>query len=129
MKLGYLIIYVSDVEATLTFYQQAFNLKKTFLHESKQYAEIDMGSTKLAFTSETLAELNGIHFSENRPDKAPAGIEIAFVAKNVTQAFDLAIQAKAIPVKDPEEKPWGQTVAYVRDLNGVIIEICSPMSE
>ncbi|MDR6644219.1 putative glyoxalase superfamily protein PhnB [Luteibacter sp. 1214] len=26
-----------------------------------------------------------------------------------------------------EEKPWGQRVGHLRDLNGVIVEICSPM--
>lgn len=28
---------------------------------------------------------------------------------------------------EPFEKPWGQTVGYVRDINGVLIELCSPM--
>ncbi|MFO0110274.1 MAG: VOC family protein, partial [Alphaproteobacteria bacterium] len=33
----------------------------------------------------------------------------------------------AAPLKKPEQKPWGQTVAYVRDLNGFLVEICSPV--
>jgi hypothetical protein len=27
-----------------------------------------------------------------------------------------------------DEKPWGQVVAYVRDLNGYLVEICTPMA-
>jgi hypothetical protein len=27
----------------------------------------------------------------------------------------------------PTVKPWGQTVSYVRDLDGFLVEICSPM--
>jgi hypothetical protein len=27
----------------------------------------------------------------------------------------------------PKQKPWGQTVGYVHDLNGFLVEICSPM--
>ena len=27
----------------------------------------------------------------------------------------------------PVEKPWGQTVAYVRAIEGSLIELCSPL--
>ena len=33
----------------------------------------------------------------------------------------------AVPLKDPEEKPWGQIVCLVRAMDGSIIELCSPM--
>ena len=61
------------------------------------------------------------------PQSIPA-IEIAFVTADVVQAFDVAVNAGAIPVAAPKEKPWGQTVAYLRDLNGFLVEICSPVS-
>jgi hypothetical protein len=28
-------------------------------------------------------------------------------------------------VAEPEAKPWGQTVGYLRDLDGVLIELCT----
>ncbi len=31
-------------------------------------------------------------------------------------------------VVEPNTKPWGQVVAYVRDLDGFLIEICTPMA-
>ena len=35
-------------------------------------------------------------------------------------------RARAIEViKLPEAKPWGQVVGYLRDLNGVIVELCT----
>ena len=34
MKLGYTIIYVADVAASLAFFQRAFGLQQRFLHES-----------------------------------------------------------------------------------------------
>ncbi|HEV7516808.1 MAG TPA: lyase, partial [Thermoanaerobaculia bacterium] len=37
-----------------------------------------------------------------------------------------AVEAGAAPVSQPATKPWGQDVAYVRDLDGVLIEIASP---
>jgi lactoylglutathione lyase len=26
-------------------------------------------------------------------------------------------------------KPWGQKVSYVRDLNGCLVEVCSPVPQ
>jgi lactoylglutathione lyase len=31
----------------------------------------------------------------------------------------------AVLIKEPTAKPWGQVVAYVRDLDGFLIEICT----
>lgn len=128
MKFGYTIIYVSDVEATINFYKKVFSLEQHFLHESKQYGELNTGDTKLAFASNSLAESNGITFVKNDAKKAAAGFEIAFITNDVKQSYTHAINHGAIAVKAPTMKPWGQEVAYVRDLNGIVIEICSPMS-
>ena len=38
-----------------------------------------------------------------------------------------AIAAGATLVEKPKTKPWGQTVAYVRDPDGFLVEICTPM--
>jgi len=54
-------------------------------------------------------------------------MEIAFATAHVQKTFDAAVKAGAKEVKAPEKKPWGQTVGYVRDLNGFLVEICTPM--
>ncbi len=125
MKFGYTIIYVADVEATIKFYKEAFSLDVAFIHDSKQYGELNTGNTKLAFASETLAHSNSVEFIKNRPTQIAAGFEIAFISENITEAFQQALAAGAILIKKPEMKPWGQTVGYLRDINGIIIEICS----
>jgi uncharacterized glyoxalase superfamily protein PhnB len=38
-----------------------------------------------------------------------------------------ALAAGAANVSDPATKPWGQTVAYVRDQTGFLVELCTPM--
>ena len=48
MKLGYTIIYVPNVEASLAFFERAFGLKQKFLHESGTYGELDTGETTLS---------------------------------------------------------------------------------
>ncbi len=44
-------------------------------------------------------------------------------------AFEKGIAAGAVPIKEPEEKSWGQVVSYVRSIDGTIIEIATPISE
>jgi predicted enzyme related to lactoylglutathione lyase len=43
---------VPDVPATVRFYESAFGLKLRYMHPSSGYAELDSGSTFLAFLSE-----------------------------------------------------------------------------
>ena len=129
MKLGYIILYVPDVIKTIEFYERAFGLTRKFVHETN-YAELETGMTSLAFVSE--ARLQEVHgegqeTSLNRPSAKPAGAEIAFVTDDVEMAYNKAVAAGALPFHKPQPKPWGQLVGYVRDLNGFLVEICSPM--
>jgi lactoylglutathione lyase len=125
MRLGYTIIYVADVTATITFYEAAFGLKRRFIHESGSYGELDTGATILSFASEPMADMNGLKIRPNRSSEIAAGFEIALVCDDPQAAFEQAVAAGAEPVKTPEQKPWGQLVGYVRDVNGCLVEICS----
>lgn len=127
MRLGYTLIYVSDVAATVAFYESAFGLPQRFIHESGLYAEMATGETTLSFAAETMAEMNGLAIRPNSPRDLPAGIEICLVTDSPEEAYDHAVAAGALAVKAVEEKPWGQRVGYVRDLNGCLVEICSPI--
>jgi lactoylglutathione lyase len=127
MKFGYVIVYVPEVLAAVEFYERAFGLKRRFVHESQQYAEMETGTTALAFVDETFAQLSVPLFARNRPAGVPAGIEVALTTENVQAAYDAALLAGATAQLAPKQKPWGQTVSYVRDLNGCLVEICSPM--
>lgn len=128
MQFGYTIIYVQNVQESLEFYQRAFSCKIKFVAESKLYGELDTGKTILAFCDESFCEKNGLSFNKNRSDAAPAGFEIGFIANDVDAAYKHAIAQGAQPLKEPTQKPWGQIVAYVKDLNGIIIEICNAIN-
>lgn len=129
MKLGYVILYVPDVEAAVVFYERAFGLARRFVHESKTYAEMETGATALAFASEAMAATSVPDFRRNRPGDDPAAVEVGLVSADVGKAFESAVANGAVPVKPPTAKPWGQTVSYVRDLNGFLVEICSAVGE
>jgi len=49
------------------------------------------------------------------------------VTDDVRAAFARAVAAGAVALMPPKDKPWGQTVGYVRDLNGALVELCTPM--
>lgn len=127
MKLGYVIYYVKSVEETINFYEKAFSLKRKFLHEGGDYGELETGSTTLSFASLNLAESNEIGFKKRASDFQSSDMEIGLVTDNVEGAFLQAISAGALSVKKLTVKPWGQTVGYVRDINGFLIELCSPI--
>lgn len=125
MQLGYTLFYVADVPATVAFYEQAFSLPRRFVHESHMYAEMETGSTALAFADEKMADAHGISIRAQRPGETPAGVEICLVTDTPEAAYAHAIAHGATAVKAPEQKPWGQVVGYLRDLNGYLVEICS----
>ena len=127
MKFGYTILYVKDVQRAVAFYEDAFGLDRKFVHEAGMYAEMDTGATTLAFAAYGLAKSNlPCGFEENGLSKPPAGFEIAFVTDDVPAAYQRAVAAGATAVSAPAAKPWGQIVAFLRDKDGITIELCSP---
>ena len=127
MILRYTILYVDNVAATLSFYEEAFGLTRSMLHESGDYGELATGETKLAFSS--IALMRKIGKTPGIAAKQDPSFEIAFETENVKAALQRALKVGAELVQDVEEMPWGQTTSYVRDINGFLVEICSPVHE
>lgn len=129
IKFAYTILYVQDVEKTLNFYEKAFGFAKKFITPDNSYGELLVGSeTTLSFASVTLANSNFKDgFTESSLSNKPFGIEIGFTTDNVEETLQSVINAGGTILENPKTKPWGQVVAYVRDLDGFLIEICTPM--
>ena len=129
MKFGYTILYVDDVAATAAFYMRAFGLSGKVIAPD-EYAELSTGATRLAFGAKRhVAELFPIPFQNAGLDHPPPPVEIGLVVEDVASAFDRAVSAGATQVIAPAKKPWGQTVGYVRDNNGFLVELCTPLAE
>ena len=129
MRYAYTIMFVPDVERAIAFYERAFGLQRRFVAESGEYGELDTGATTLSFAQEDFAESGrGLAARPLRPDDAPPAFEIAFACDDVPAAYATATAAGATPVHEPIVKPWGQTVAYVRDADGAIVELCTPVT-
>ena len=122
LRFGHTIAYVPDVSASLDFFEKAFGLQRKFLHESGLYGELNTGSTTLAFADHTLGEThfpNG--FVKASHSATPLGMELALVADDVVAAHADALARGAKELAPPEEKPWGQTVSYVRCPDGLLV--------
>lgn len=128
MKLGYTIVYVPNVAASLRFFNQAFGLQQRFLHESGDYGELNTGETTLAFAAHTLGEM---HFPQGHvrasESKQPLGMEIALVTADVPAAHARALAHGAQELQGPKAQPWGQVVSYVRAPDGTLVELCTPV--
>lgn len=122
------IFYVTNLEKIIDFYEKAFGITAKFVHESGMYAELNTGGTTLAFADETLGKENLPEgYLPSNAARSPSACEIVFTVKDVDQSYERAIAAGAVALVAPKQKPWGQTVAYVRDPSGVLIEIASLM--
>jgi len=128
IKFAYTIFYVKNVSRSIEFYEKAFGFKRKFITDNDEYGELDTGSTTLSFASVKLAKSNlPKGFRESSPTKKPFAMEIGITTDNVDREVKAAIKAGAKLVEKPKQKPWGQTVAYVKDPEGFLIEICTPM--
>jgi len=128
IKFGYTIFYVTDVTKSIEFYEQAFGFTRKFITPEGDYGEMLTGETTISFASTEFANSNlEGGFIQSEINNQPFGIEIGLLTPDVSNAITKAIAAGAKLISEPTQKPWGQTVAYIRDINGFLVEICTPM--
>jgi uncharacterized glyoxalase superfamily protein PhnB len=125
MELRWVIVYVQDPGASVAFWERAFGVRRRSLHESGTWAELDTGSTLIGFASMENAPADGVEPGD--PARRPAHFELALTTDDVQAAYDRAVAAGAAPCQPPATKPWGQVVGYVRDPDGTLVEICTPV--
>ena len=129
IQLSYTIFYVINVEKTIAFYEKAFGFSKKFITPDHTYGELLTGDTTLAFASSAFVKTNlKKGFIENSNENKPFAQEIGLTTDDVQVAVTAAVNAGATIYEPATTKPWGQVVAYVRDLDGFLIEICTPMN-
>ncbi len=129
VQFGYTILYVQDVATSIAFYEQAFGLQRRFITPENDYGELRTGTTTIAFASKGLANTNlEDGFIESSLNAKPFAMELSFVSRNVEATMAQAVLSGAKVVEEPRQKNWGQTVAYIRDIDGFLIELCTPVN-
>jgi len=123
LQMKYVIIYVSNFEESLAFYCNQLGLSIRNNHGS--YIELDTGSTILAMIlKENVNEMTGL---PKPSDISSQTFELGFITEDVVGIIEKLRENGVKIIKEPIEKPWGQTVAYVADPDQHYIEICSPI--
>ncbi len=128
LQLGWVIAYVEDPVAASAFYQRTFGLQGEFAAPDGSYAQLDTGPTKLAFASYALGESSfagGVRPAGTAGP--PPNVEITLVHEDVDAAYARALEAGCESLAEPQDKPHGQRVAFVRDPFGGLVELGTPM--
>ncbi|MDX2013601.1 MAG: SRPBCC family protein [Myxococcaceae bacterium] len=124
--LGGVILYTRDVAKKVAFYEAAFGVEVLTRAPGNVYVQL-AGAVPLGFTAESFAQTAlPLAMRPSQADAPPPALELMFVVADVPAAFQRAVKAGAAPVLEPVTKPWGQEVSYVRDDDGVLVELCSP---
>lgn len=119
-RLGYAILFVSDLERAVAFYRDVIGLPLRFAAEA--YAEFAVEGAKFAlFPRCELPSLIGIA-APSDPVPWPQG-EIAFFVEDV-DADHARLQAAGVRVlAPPTDRPWGERTLHVADPDGNVIEL------
>jgi lactoylglutathione lyase len=114
-RLGHVIVYVSDLPASVAFYRDVAGLAHRFTDAG--YAEFGTGATRLALYERRRAEwLVG---QAVRPGPAA---EIVLVVDDV-DAVAAGLRARGVALlSDPTDRPWGHRTAHVADPDGFVVE-------
>ena len=124
-----ILLYVDDVAATSRFYQSALGLEETMATEDGRYVQLQTGDVALAFAvASAIAEL-GLPMEHASRDRQAHAVQLAFETENVEAAVEVFVAAGGTVVNPPTTRPWGQTIAHLRDINGFVVEIGSVQSE
>ena len=114
-RLGHVILFVSDLDASVAFYRDVVGL--TYRFTDAGYAEFDTGPTRFALYERRRAEwLTG-----GAVLPGPAG-EVVLLVEDVDAVVD-ALQGRGVPVlAEPADRPWGHRTVHVADPDGFIVE-------
>jgi lactoylglutathione lyase len=114
-QLGHVILYVSDLAASVAFYRDVAGLEHRFTDAG--YAEFGTGATRFALYEQRRAEWLTGH--PVRP--GPAG-EIVLVVEDV-DAVAAGLRARGIRLlAEPADRPWGHRTLHVADPDGFVVE-------
>lgn len=119
-RLDYLILFVSDLAASVAFYRDVVGLEHRFTDAG--YAEFATGHTRFAlYERRRAAWLTG-----REPAPGPAG-EVVFVVDDVdTQALRLGRLGIDV-LSGPADRPWGHRTVHIADPDGFVVEFAQPI--
>ena len=124
-RLGWLVLYVDDLERSSAFYEGVFNLERAVDWEG--YREYETGPTRFGLLDRTQAraQVPAAAAGGSRASQVSFTVEL----DQVDQTYLAAVASGAVGVAEPVDKPWGQRVGFVADPDDHLLEIGSPLED
>jgi lactoylglutathione lyase len=119
-RLGYAILFVSDLPRSIGFYRDLLGLPFRFANES--YAEFATEGAKFSLYARS-------HLPQLIGRKAPAGPapwpqgEVAFFVADVDGEHERLVAAGVQILAPPTDRPWGERTLHVADPDGYVVEL------
>ncbi len=114
-RFGHTILYVEDLDVSVTFYRDVVGL--TYRFTEAGYAEFDTGPTRFAlFERRRATWLTGQEVSPG-----PAG-EVVFLVDDV-DALAADLRMRGVVMRSaPTDRPWGHRTLHIADPDGFVVE-------
>jgi lactoylglutathione lyase len=124
-RVAYVILYVDDLDRSVTFYRDVIGLVLRFAADG--FAEFDTRGTRFGlFPRSGLADLLGpaaIAGSTGGREVSKPGSEVCFVVPDVDRHAERLRAAGAEVLSGPTDRPWGHRTLHVRDPDGHVVEL------
>jgi len=127
LRYGSTVLFVDDVRSVIEFWIRAFGAEQRFYDAGYDFGEIAVGGALVGIASHRSGELMMPGGYRRPPGASPAGVELAFYADDVDAAYARAVGAGAASLAAPRRMEWGQTVAYVRSVEGTVVGLCTQL--
>jgi lactoylglutathione lyase len=116
-SVGYVILYVRDVDVSAAFYRDVVGLP--FKLRDAGYAEFVTGETRFGLLERTRA-YDLIH--REPTEGGPAG-EVLFLVDDVDAEAERVRGLGVELPPGPVDRPWGHRTLHVLDLDGFVVEL------
>ncbi len=117
------IVYATDLERSLRFYGDGLDFEPGYRWPAEgqpSFVVLRLGDGAIALTDAASAErLAGRTISP----EAPPRFELCLYTDDVDRACERLLALGARPLAAPEDKPWGERMAYFEDPDGNPIHI------
>ncbi|HWD80735.1 MAG TPA: VOC family protein [Kribbella sp.] len=115
MEIGYVILYVGDLGASVGFYRDVVGLAYKFTDAG--YAEFDAGGVRFALYERRRAE-----WLVGREVTPGAGGEVVVTVPDVDEVYGRLRAAGVAVLSGPADRPWGHRTVHVADPDGFVVE-------
>jgi lactoylglutathione lyase len=117
-RLGYVILFVADLERSVAFYRDLIGLELKLRGDG--YVEFATAGCKLGlYDRNRLRELTG----QGTDAPGQPGGEVVFLVEDVDAEAERLREAGATVLKGPVDRPWGHRTLHLEDPDGFVVEL------